>query len=115
GRLLLDAEGNLLLFYWPMPKRLENKSELPVKKEVLLKGISSLAFEFFVAPLKGKESQIEGPPPLTWYTQGWQQEFNALPIMVKMVVTLSKTKEQRIFIFPLAESRSHIIYAAGGS
>ncbi len=110
GRLLVDPKGDLLLFYWPMPKRLKDKNDIPVKKEVLLTGVESLAFEFFVAPLKPKETIKEDLVPGAWHRRLWQQESGLLPVMVKMMITLSKTPERQIFVFPLTKNNNHIIY-----
>lgn len=111
GRLLLDTKGNLLLFYWPTFKRLKNKNiEIPVKKEILLTGVESLTFEFFVPPLKSKENNKGELTPLTWHRQLWLQEFNIIPIMVKMVITISETHDKQVFVFPLAKNKAHIIY-----
>ena len=110
GRLLLNQKGELLLFYWPMPKRMSDPTKsLPIKQEILLKGVESLAFEFFVAPSVGKQGTKAPELPVWWYRQLWMQEFNQLPVMVKVVITLSGKSDKLIYIFPLLKSTAHII------
>ena len=60
GRLYLDASGNLMLAYWPSPKRWENTGAVPMKKELLLQGVENLAFEFYIAP-KRKDKDKQEP------------------------------------------------------
>jgi hypothetical protein len=152
GRLLLDPQGRLLLLLWPMPRSWEKSTqEWPVKKEVLLTGVESLTFEYFIAPavakpLESKPNQSvpenskdaqtqakntqsppinvkESPKPETpspepkgaWRQQAWIKEFAQLPVMLKVVLTMTKNSdkqesEKMMFIFPLAYSNAHIIY-----
>lgn len=145
GRLFIDKEGLLTLVYWPSPKRWEKDATMPMKKEILLENVDSLAFEFFIAPEKvtkqsatpasdspkpsenGKknkdpssekvaETPARSPEPKnSWTSQPWVKEYEQLPVMVKVIVTLgkkpnAKEQEKMIFAFPLVNSDSHIVY-----
>jgi len=117
---------------------------LPVKKEILLENVESVSFEFFVAPAppstpepekpptsdekppedkkpgkkpekKPEETSEQSPEPQgEWRRQPWLKEFKQLPVMVKVILTLSgKTEsdeEKLIFVFPLVNNETHIIY-----
>jgi len=58
GRLYVDKNGNLMLAYWPSPKRWENNENPEIKKELLLEGVESLNLEFYIAPAK-KEKESD--------------------------------------------------------
>lgn len=66
GRLLLDPQGQLLLLLWPLPRSWDKSTqEWPVKKEVLLTGVESMTFEYFIAPAVSKPLEIkpdQSPP-----------------------------------------------------
>jgi len=115
GRLILDPYGNLFLVIWPLPEPqgISNAS-WPVKKEILLSGVESLKFEFFVPPTydkKGMPKDAPEPEPKGgWRQQPWLQEFLQLPVMVKVIVSMPKGKESSLYVFPLLESRAHVIY-----
>lgn len=134
GRLYLDPQGNLTLTYWPSPKRKERPdSPWPMKKEILLQGASSLAFEFFIAPEKSSQTksnessdqnqtqkQQEGQSPEPkgdWTAQLWLKEYNQLPVLVKIIVSLEKPNaprkdsiEKMLFVLPLVNAEGHIVY-----
>jgi len=147
GRIYLDNNGNLTLAYWPSPKRWEENTLPPMKKEVLMEGVENLAFEFYVAPTreteeppketegeqkdgkqqssdkasdkdKEKENLKKGkaPPPPSpepkgaWRQQPWLSEFQQLPAMVKVIVTMPKEKKPIVFAFPLSNTKSHVVY-----
>lgn len=121
GRLYLDKQGFLTLAYWPSPKRQEKGSPVPMKKEVLLEGVDSLDFEFFIPPEKLGEANLnkahDNPSPEPkggWRKQLWLKEFKKLPAMVKMNVGIKETndgkKEVLSFVFPLVNSVTPVIY-----
>lgn len=129
GRIYLDSKGNLFIAYWPSPKRLENWERVPMKKELLLEGVENLTFEFYIAPerkktedtkpksnekeqddKKNKKKDVEPEPKGDWHRQPWLQEYNQLPVMVKMIVKMQNEQTPLIFIYPLAKSKSHVIY-----
>lgn len=138
GRLYLDAAGNLMLSYWPSPKRWENNGAVPMKKELLLEGVENLAFEFYIAPKrKDKEKQEPGKeantgnkdnkdnkdskisdeqkttepePKGEWRRQAWLQDYKQLPVMVKIIVTMPKEPKPLVLVYPLANARTHVIY-----
>lgn len=135
GRLFLDTNGNLMLAYWPSPKRWESTGKVPMKKELLMQGVENLAFEFYIAP-KRKEKEVQEPvqtadpkgkgkedsksgdeekstepePKGEWRRQAWLQDYKQLPVMVKAIVTLPKEQKPLVLIYPLANARTHVIY-----
>lgn len=126
GRLLLMPNGDLSLIYWPIPKRwTDSMQSLPMKQEVLLKGVQSLSFEFFVAPPTTKpktdpklEQKSEAKNvtvlPSGWYPQLWMQEFSQLPAMVKVMITMTENDEKLLYVFPLAKNTAHIVMPNAG-
>jgi hypothetical protein len=143
ARLYLDKDGNLMIAYWPSPKRWENNENPPMKKEMLLQNVDNLSFEFYIAPerksaeekprenepqTKNKDtekdqkketgenndsnnSKGERPEPRgDWRREAWLQDYKQLPVMVKMIVTMPKEPEPHVFIFPLANTKSHVVY-----
>lgn len=122
GRLYLDKQGSLTLVYWPAPGRQEKGSPVPMKKEVLLEGVDSLDFEFFIPPEKAGEPSLNKPsekpspePKGNWRKQLWLKEFKTLPAMVKFHVGLKNGKGEKgkntlTFVFPLVNSSTPVIY-----
>lgn len=122
GRLYLDKQGLLTLAYWPSPKRLEKGSPFPMKKEILLEGVDSLSFEFFIPPEKTGEASLNKPsedpspePKGDWRKQLWSKDFKKLPAMIKVIVALKKDKDEKesetlVFVFPLVNSLTPVIY-----
>lgn len=134
ARIYLDKGGNLMIAYWPSPKRWEkNQEQPPMKKEMLFQGAENLTFEFYIAPAmktvpikekkpneardpKDKDSKpeveknISEPEPKgEWRKQAWLEEYKELPVMVKII--LSRPKEPPlVFIYPLANTKNHVIY-----
>lgn len=125
GRLFLDKDGRLILAYWPSPKRLEGVAQIPMKREVLLEGAESLAFEFFIPPEKAGEAKLTkaaNPPPSPepkgdWRKQLWSKDFKKLPAMVKVIIGMKegfkKPKETITFVFPLVNTLNPVIYDQG--
>lgn len=125
GRIYLDTKGNLTLAYWPSPKRWERNHLPPMKKEILLENVDNLAFEFYIAPVKeiaaepkddkktskGDKSPPPSPEPKgAWRKLPWQVEFQQLPAMIRVMVTLPKREKPMVFAFPLPNAKSHVIY-----
>lgn len=122
GRLYVDKDGFLTLAYWPSPKRHEKGSPIPMKKEVLLEGVESLDFEFFIPPEKSGEASLakasENPSPEpkgAWRKQLWLKDYKKLPAMVKLNIKLKdvngeEKKDSLTFVFPLVNSRTPVIY-----
>lgn len=130
GRIFVDKQGRLTLAYWPTPQRHEKGTPIPIKKEILLEGVDSLSFEFFIPPerkddkpqgkpsekISEKSSEKPSPEPKGgWRKQLWSKEFNTIPAMIKLHVGLKngkgkKDKESVSFIFPLVNSPIPIIY-----
>lgn len=122
GRLYLDKQGALTLAYWPVPKRQEKGGTVPMKKEILMEGVDSLSFEFFIPPEKTGEPSSNKPPEKpspepkgNWRKQLWLKEYKTLPAMVKLHVGLKnekgeKEKSNLSFVFPLVNSSIPVIY-----
>ncbi len=56
------------------------------------------------------EKVPEPEPKGDWRVQPWLKEYQKLPVMVKIKLTLAEEKKEMTFIFPLANSKAHIIY-----
>lgn len=137
ARIYLDKNGNLMIAYWPSPKRWEKNQELPpMKKEMLFQGAENLAFEFYIAPAtksvpnkenpkdpndsKNKDSKpeveknaAEPEPKGEWRKQLWLEEYKQLPVMIKIIVKMPQEEPPKpplVFIYPLANAKSHVIY-----
>lgn len=138
GRLYLDRNGRLVLAYWPSPRQWDNGVTPPMKKEILLEGVTKLSFEFFIPPDKGeikstpKQSEssadqakntqspkqeptaVEPEPKGDWRRQPWMMEYQRLPAMIKVNISLKEKGRQEekpmTFIFPLINTSKHIIY-----
>ena len=105
--------------YWPLPKRIEKLEGISIKNEVLLEGVSSLEFEFYIAEASKKKPEQPGKPSPTpepepkgdWRRQNpWLEEFRQLPAMIRIIVNKSNGEEPMIFAFPLPKSRARINY-----
>ncbi len=116
GRLMLDAEGNILLFTFPLPKKKSSDDQQPnINKQVLFTKAASLKFEYFIplkSPSTGKTSTnaIEPEPKGKWRTENWLKEFKSLPAMIKMIVKMSNGEPDIVFVFAPNENKTHIIY-----
>lgn len=136
ARIYLDKNGNLMIAYWPSPKRWEKNQEPPMKKEMLFQGAENLAFEFYIAPAvketktvepdnkaavskdegkqnakPAKEKEATEPEPKgEWRRQAWLEDYKQLPVMIKIIVTMPKGQESLVFIYPLANAKTHVIY-----
>lgn len=112
GRLFLDKQHRLCLGSWDIPKA--NSLENPkMRQEILLEGVETLQFEFYVAPQKdrsivkgetanpnpnpnpnsGEESaakansiEEKGPPGGNQWVNEWRSEYSYLPFMMKMKI-----------------------------
>lgn len=61
-RLLVDKQGRLILAFWPVPSNWEKNLPPPMKQQILLEGVESMEFAFFIAPAppeKPKEKTAE--------------------------------------------------------
>jgi hypothetical protein len=127
GRLFVDAKERLTFVYWPSPKLWENLDVvIPMKKEILLEGVNSLSFEFYVAPSKKENSQEsenekqpkpstptdqkKGPEPKgAWRRDLWSSEFQELPALIRVKVG-TKEMGTMVFAFPLPSRNVRIVY-----
>jgi type II secretory pathway component PulJ len=155
ARLYLDNQGNVVMAYWPSPKRWDGDKP-PMEKEVLLQGVDNMVFEFYIAPERQKkeeetenteqsgtdtetasgenqedqkkqaekqkekkadkpnseeEKKAEPEPKGAWRKLPWLEEYNQLPVMVKIILTLSDEKQDPlIFVYPLPNAKSYVIY-----
>lgn len=129
ARIYLDGDGNMMAAYWPSPKRWKENEKLPIKKEVLLQGVENLTFEFYIAPAAKERNSLpkdaktennqeqpeergtaEPEPKGAWRKDLWHQDYRQLPVMVRVVVKLEKLDEPLVFVYPLINTRSHIVY-----
>lgn len=133
ARIYLDRNNRLMLAYWPTPKHIETFGGEPmIKKEVLFEGADSLAFEFFVAPDKGRRDDtkkkgggVEPEQKGDWRKDLWVKEFKELPAIIKVIITLPPNvahlsnaflntydgKSSLVFAFPIMNKKTpHIVY-----
>ena len=125
GRIYLDPKGNLCLATWPSPKRWEDGVNPPVKNEILMTGVDSLRFSFFIPPEKNwkletskkatennsqpvaqKATVIPGPEG-SWITE-WRDDYHMLPGIIR--VEVKKNNNLVRFAFPLTETSRQIVY-----
>ncbi len=125
GRLYLDNQGNLSLATLPSPSRWSPNHPLKLKNEVLMEGVESLAFRFYVPPQKerslagnkspkgeygkGKMLAQDIQPKDAWHSD-WKNEYNQLPAMIKILLKLKNQEETVTFVYPLSLSDFVIIY-----
>lgn len=134
ARLYVNSDGELCLATWPSPRRWNEFNFPPVKHEVLFTGVENLAFEFYVPPYKDrktilantkgrgtyKQSDLLKLNPEGEWKQEWQQDYEELPALVRIVLRLKSDaksspdrkmqEEQLTFLFPLPNSRLIIVY-----
>lgn len=129
GRLFVDPSGRLILAYWPSPKRWDGNPSPPMKKEILLEGVDSLGFEFFIAPKKDSEPKketatkdekkstdkpeaekdVDPEPQGDWRKDNWPADYKQLPAMIKLNLTLN-SKEKLTFVYPFPNTKRPITY-----
>lgn len=120
GRLYVDPENHLVLAYWPSPKSWNGDPSPPLKKEVLMEGVSNIDFEFFIAPekefelpkLPEKDGEIplEPEPKGEWRKGTWSIEYKQLPAMIRITLTLLGSEEKQTFVFPFPHTKRPITY-----
>lgn len=129
ARIYLEKNGKLMIAYWPSPSRWDKGSMPSIKKEFLFQDVEKLAFEFYIAPPvkendpKQGEQQAneqekiaaEPEPKGGWRKEVWLEEYKQLPVMVKLILTMSKKEkatepEILTFIYPLVHNKSHVTY-----
>jgi hypothetical protein len=132
ARLFVNKEHELILAYWPPPKRLGHVSgqpadAAPMKKEVLMDHVEWLHLEFYVAPHKEQESEkkqkegaeksetssLETPTQQLrsgWHRMVWQQEYKQLPDLIRLQIKRAAEQQPLQFIIPLPHSQGRILY-----
>lgn len=130
GRLYLSSEGQFCLAIWPSPTRWTDVTVPPIKKEVLFEHVENLTFEFYIPPSKNREiiwqnhkpaitmkkTDLLKLSPIGEWKHEWQQEYEALPYMVRVTLTVgpkgtsSGKQETFTFTYPLPNSPFMIMY-----
>jgi type II secretory pathway component PulJ len=126
GRLYLDKKGNFCLATMPSPLRWEKGGAIPIKDEILLQNVESIAFRYYAAPernrskistaikatvAQGKEV-LEISPKDHWY-DSWKYEYRQLPAIVKIILKQrvdSTTSRELTFSFPMPNSEMVVVY-----
>lgn len=57
-----------------------------------------------------QKEKLEPEPKGEWRRLDWLEDYHQLPVMVKVILTLPKVPEPLIFIYPLANTKSHVVY-----
>lgn len=108
GRIYVNNEAQLCLAIWPAVKRWEEGVQPPVRNEVLMENVDSIAMEFFIPPLRGKqlegESKIDPAVRGTWVTE-WNKEYKELPAIIRL-----KINQDLEYAFPLPHYGKPVIY-----
>lgn len=125
GRLYVDKDKNLCLSSWPSPEMWKEEGFMiersPINKEVLLRNVEKLSFEFFVPPIfndlvvdpeeVGTDKKQKIPKAGGWLDE-WSLEYDQLPAMVKVILKIKEDKkkeaEQVVFVFPIANYYSSL-------
>lgn len=117
GRLYLDNQGRLILAKWPSPIRWKDQRP-PLKKEVLMEGVKQMEFAFFSSPSRGKRAknyQKQSPtdqpfPAGEWAFSEWKKDYEQLPLMMKITLTMEDDDTEYVFAFPLPNAKEPVIY-----
>lgn len=125
ARLYIDSYNRLCLAMLPSVKEWPKFTSVPIKQEVLLENVESIAFEFYVPPAKessaagnkapkggygnGKKQAQKLQLRDTWYTD-WRQEFYQLPSLLRISVHIKDKKDPILFVYPLPQSDFVVIY-----
>lgn len=125
GRIYVTEAKQLCLAVWPSPARWNDLTIPPIKQEVLFVGVENLSFEFYVPPYRDRKAILSNnkfkgtykqneflklDPMGEWKTE-WQQEYDELPVLVKIILEMSGPKAEPLtFIYPLPQSRLIIVY-----
>lgn len=130
ARLYVSQSDELMVAYWPARKNLKTGEDPPMKNEVLMEGVESLKFAFFVAPEVKEPTKKEGTalpsskgaeptpedekkspePKGAWTENLWLNEYKELPLIIKIEIKLKENQELLQFRFPLSNAQAHIIY-----
>lgn len=123
ARLYLDQEGNLTLAKWPVQKRWKENETPPLHKEVLMQNVDSLAFDFFIPPLKGAKAAngqaqpngVEGIPAdlRGRWVEEWPMQYRQLPAIVRLKLKTANFKGEEMavsYAFPLPHAPEPITY-----
>lgn len=126
GRLYVDVQDNLRLATLPSPKFWPSLTSLKMKNEILMEGIESLAFNFYIPPQKDRSlvgnkapqgssnkdnySLADIQPADSWEHSEWKSEYNQLPAMIKIILKAKERKEPITWVYPFPFSDFTIIY-----
>jgi len=111
--LIKDVESmELSFFIAPAPPEKnkdtpKNAADAVPKKDETIKDSENKKNEASDASAKNTQ---EPEPKGDWRKEPWLKEFNQLPVMIKIILKLKNEKNIVTFIYPLVNSRSHIIY-----
>lgn len=102
----IDGKNRLILATWPLPKR-HPSANAPMRKEVLLDGVTDLSFFFYRPPRREKEDRPIDPQEeeITnrWTTQ-WPIDLDKLPPIMKVVIGIEGEEPiQMSFVLPKSE------------
>jgi len=116
ARLYVDDEGNLSLVVWPLPIAKSIEEIPPMQKELLLKGVESLSFEFYHPPdidrgPVGEERPVnagdEKPIPPTGWSAHWNRDYKTLPTVARVIV--EKGGKKSVYAFSLTNADRYLI------
>lgn len=123
GRLYVDTENRFCLALWPSPTWWDEMAVPPMKHEILFENVEDLRFEFYLPPIKdrkailpnstrgaSKEDSLLILGPTGEWKDSWLQEYNELPSLIRVILTVKGVPTPLTFVFPLPQSRFIIVY-----
>lgn len=123
GQLFLDPQGRLTLATWPASSRWPDSGLPSMKREILLDGVESLNFSFFIPPdrpwnlnddtNKSKKNTtavktIVKPTPEGGWVDEWSYDYRILPGLVRLEIKRNGVTEN--YVFPLPNASRQIVY-----
>lgn len=98
GRLYISEKGNLMFAMWPAPDRWRSDQPVPMRKELLLEQVETLAFQFYIPSNEGEEKG--------GWVEEWTLENKKLPALIGVRVKVKD--ETREYLFPLSNRKGVI-------
>ena len=122
GRLYVDKKSRLILATWPAISRWPvDKRPPPMKREVLMDNVSSIAFSFYNPPDKKKNNEIIPRRSIrgivmedaeVGFLKDWKNEYATLPALMKLEIetNVHGKIEKKTFLFTFPYGNRTIIY-----
>lgn len=122
GRLYIDKDKRLCLAVWPSVARWGDLHTPPMKSEILMEPVESLAFRFYIPPKKDRKkvweqakmdvkiaenfTSTEGGEWRTDWPASWEQ----LPAIIEITLVTDKSSKPLILSYPLPNTNFMVVY-----